>query len=88
MTLSVGLTAVAGSMSVNPNKAVADGNAESPSLWLTADGEPPPPFPWLTADGEPPPPFPPTTADYQKTPWLIADGQLPPPPGLWLVQSA
>jgi len=51
--LVVGLAAVAGSMSVNRHRMVADGN-------------PPPPFPpypasitILIADGNPPPPFPP-----------------------------
>ncbi len=49
--LVAALAAVAGSMSVNRHRMVADGN-------------PPPPFPpyppsTLIADGNPPPPFPP-----------------------------
>ena len=58
MILVVGLAAVAGSMSVNRHKLVADGNPPPPFPWYVADGNPPPPFPWLTADGNPPPPFP------------------------------
>ncbi len=59
--LVVGLAAVAGSLSVNRHRMVADGN-------------PPPPFPpyppsitTLIADGNPPPPFPPYPPLYLTT---------------------